>query len=200
LKDHLLARYNNIPYDGDEHAFSDADRQSMVFLRDRIYSHNVLRINYTTYDMCRAQDSINIRAHPFVMVLAHEDDTDVDPHPYWYAKVLGIYHVNVRISDQAESQRMEFLWVHWFGRDPDHQAGFESRRPFRIGLMDREDPTSYGFIDPSDVLRAVHLIPAFANGTISRAAMDADDEEWEFYYVSLYWYPSSTALCVLIIA
>jgi hypothetical protein len=123
------------------------------------------------------------------MVLAHEDDADVDPHPYWYAKVLGIYHVNVRVSDYAEPQRMEFLWVHWFGQDPDHHAGFESRRPYRIGLMDRDDPTSYGFINPSDVLRAVHLIPAFANGTVSTRAIpgaDHNPEEWEFYYISMY--------------
>jgi len=66
--------------------------------------------------------------------------------------------------------------------------------------MDQEDPTSYGFIDPSDVLQAVHLILAFTNGTISRVAAGADDEEWEFYYVSMYWYSSSAALHVLIIA
>ena len=139
--------------------------------------------------MRRAQDSINTHGHPFIMVLAHEDDADVDPHPYWYAKVLGIYHVNVRVSGYAEPQRMEFLWVHWFGRDPDHHAGFESRRPYRIGLMDRDDPTSYGFINPSDVLRAVHLIPAFANGTVSTRAIpgaDHNPEEWEFYYISMY--------------
>jgi hypothetical protein len=183
LKDHLLARYNNVPYDGDEHAFSDADRQTMVFLGDRMYSHNVLRINFTTYDMRRAQDSINIRTHPFIMVLAHENDVDADPHPYWYAKVLGIYHVYVRVSDHTEPQRIEFLWVHWFGRDPDHQGGFDARRSFRIGLMDREDRTSYGFIDPNDVLRGVHLIPAFASGTISGAIPEADDEEWEFFYI-----------------
>jgi hypothetical protein len=186
LKDHLLTRYNNVPYDGDEHAFSETDRQNMKFLGNRMYSHKVIRVNYTTYDMRRAQDSVNIRTEPFIMVLAHEDDADVDPHPYWYAKVLGIYHVNVRISDDMEPQRMEFLWVHWFGRDPDYRGGFETRRHFRIGLMDREDSTSYGFIDPKDVLRAVHLIPAFASGTIARPVPEAGDDEWEFFYVSTY--------------
>jgi hypothetical protein len=85
-----------------------------------MYSHNVLRVNYTTYHMHCDQDSINICTEPFIMVLAHEDHSDEDLHPYWYAKVLGIYHVNMRVSDHTEPQRMEFLWVHWFGWDPDH--------------------------------------------------------------------------------
>jgi hypothetical protein len=79
----------------------------------------------------------------FTLSLAHEDDSDEDLHPYWYAKVLGIYHVNVRVSDHTEPQRMEFLWVHWFGWDPDHQGGFETCWHFCIRLMGREETTSY---------------------------------------------------------
>jgi len=43
---------------------------------------------------------------------------------------------------------MDILWVHWFGRDPDHKGGFETRRLHRIGLTDGEDATSYGFLNP----------------------------------------------------
>lgn len=192
LKDHLLARYNNIPYDGDEHAFSDEERDTITFVGDRIYKHDVLRVNYTTYDLRRAQDSINIRTHPYIMTLGHEDEgEETTRHPYWYAKVLGIFHVNMRRSGRMETERMEFLWVHWFGRDPDHKGGFDTRRLHRIGLTDSEDPTSYGFLNPDDVLRSVHLISAFSPNERNREAHNSDDSDdnapiQEFYYVSMY--------------
>ena len=150
-----------------------------------MYSHDTLRVNYTTYDAQRAQDSINIRMHPYIMVLAHEDEEEDNQHPYWYAKVLGIFHVNITTSDQTTTRRMEFLWVHWFGRDPDHRGGFETRRLHRIGLMEPESPESYGFVDPSDVLRGVHLIPAFGIGKIVSGLTD-DKEDWEYFYISMY--------------
>jgi hypothetical protein len=188
LKDHLLARQNNIPYDGDEHAFSDEQRDSITFVGNRMYKHDVIRVNYTTYDMRRAQDSINVRTHPYLMTLAHEDEEEGTTwHPYWYAKVLGIFHVVVRRSGYMETERMEFLWVHWFGRDPDHEGGFDSRRLYCIGLTDGEDPTSYGFLDPSDVLRSVHLIPAFSPNQIDQEMVDSDDDAIPqfHYYISM---------------
>ena len=196
LKDHLLGRYNDVPFDGEDHAFSDKERDSISFVGNRMYKHDVLRINYTTYDLRRAQDSINMRTHPYVMTLGHEDEEgDTTRHPYWYAKILGIFHVNVRLSDRMEIDRMEFLWVHWFGREPGHEGGFESRRLHRIGLTDSEDSTSYGFINPRDVLRGVHLIPAFSTNLVVQER-DVDDEgdnsdddnteNPDFYYVSMY--------------
>jgi hypothetical protein len=160
-----------------------------------MYKHEVLRINYTTYDLRRAQDSINMRTHPYIMTLGHEDEEDDTKwHPYWYAKVLGIFHVNVRLFGRMETERIEFLWVHWFGRDPDHKGGFDTRRLHRIGLTDSEDSSSYGFLSPSDVLRAVHLIPAFSPNLKNQEA-DDDDTDLEFYYVSMYAIPESLSTC-----
>ena len=122
------------------------------------------------------------------MTLGHEEEEeDTTWHPYWYAKVLGIFHVNVRRSGCMEIERMEVLWVHWFGRDPVHEGGFETRRLHRIGLTDGKDPTSYGFLDPGDVLRSVHLIPAFSPNQANQEADDPDDDTPipEFYYVSM---------------
>lgn len=85
----------------------------MTFSANCMYRHGVLHINYTTYNTRCDQDSINVKTHPYIMALGHEDEVDTKRHLYWYAKVLGIYHINVRVSGQ--SQRMEFLWVHWFG-------------------------------------------------------------------------------------
>ncbi|TFY50777.1 hypothetical protein EVJ58_g10894, partial [Rhodofomes roseus] len=65
LKDHLLGRLLNLEYNGDEdHGFGPAERRRLAIAKDRMYLHKVLRVNYTTYDMRRGQDSINPRTHP----------------------------------------------------------------------------------------------------------------------------------------
>jgi len=50
------------------------------------------RINFTTYDMQRDQDSIDPRTeHQDDMVLAHEDASCEEYHPYWYAHVVEFF-------------------------------------------------------------------------------------------------------------
>jgi hypothetical protein len=73
------------------------DHNSIFFKSDRMYQHQLLRINYTTYDVRRDQDVINPRTSRCdIMLLANNDNADSDTgHPFWYARVLGIYHVNV---------------------------------------------------------------------------------------------------------
>ena len=198
-----MSCYNNIPYDGEEHAFSDEQRDTITFVGNYIYKHEVLRINYTTYDLRRMQDSINVRTQPYIMTLGHEDEEDgIKSHPYWYAKVLGIFHVNVRCSGHIESDRMEFLWVHWFGRDLNHEGGFETRCLHHIRLTDGKDATSYEFLNPSDVLRGIHLIPAFSPNRTNPEAdnSDSDDSDedgpiTEFYYVSMYVIHTLSFIC-----
>ena len=132
---------------------------------------------------CAANKTLSMSAH-----IQEEEDKI---HPYWYAKVLGIFHVNVRISesDDFEVLRMDFLWVHWFGRDPGHPGGFKKRRLHRIGLLDPTDPESFRFINPSDILRGVHLIPAFSIGKTPAMPenLDADDNDtdWDCFYFSM---------------
>lgn len=170
LKDHLLARVLGQEYSGDEHTFTNADRNTIRFTNNRIYRHKAMRINYTTYDMRQAQDSINPRNNSYIMVLAHEDNTPgTTPHPYWYAHVVGIFHVNVQHVNAAsmtlsDSKDMQFLWVRWFGRDPDASTGFKSRRLHRVGFLDANEPGAFGFLDPREVIRVVHLILAFSHG------------------------------------
>ena len=51
------------------------------------------------------------------MVLSPEnEDENEDPHPYWYARILGIYHADVCYIGSNPAvprgpQRMEFLFV-----------------------------------------------------------------------------------------
>jgi hypothetical protein len=139
---------------------------------------------------------MNPRTHCDVMVLSREDGANA--HPYWYARVLGIFHARVlHTGPQAANralQHMEFLWVRWFGTEPDYQAGLKVARLPKIGFLPDSDPDAFGFLDPSLVIRGCHLIPAFANGrtsellkatrTLGRPLDEIDD--WTNYYVNMY--------------
>ena len=83
---------------------------------------------------------------------------------------------------------MEFLWIHWFGRDPDHEGGFKTRHLHRIGLIDSKDPISYEFLNPHDVIRSIHLIPVFSSNQADQEANDEDNDtpSPDLYYVSMY--------------
>ncbi|KAA1479425.1 hypothetical protein DENSPDRAFT_862027 [Dentipellis sp. KUC8613] len=199
LKDHLLRRISNEPYEGEEQTFSTTEQEGLQFINNRLYRHKVLRINYTSYDMRRNQDSLNPRTHADVMVLAHDNDSSTNAiHSYWYARILGVFHVNISYSGglgagPVESKRMDFLWVRWFGRDIDSEAGWQAQRLPRIGFVPSSDPDAFGFLDPQDVIRAAHLIPAFHHGHTeellpgpSIARPKGDDADWQYFYVNIF--------------
>ncbi|KAK6984281.1 hypothetical protein R3P38DRAFT_2806647 [Favolaschia claudopus] len=200
LKGHLLARLLNLPYDGDEHQFTADELAGVTIEHDRIYTHRLLRVNYTTYDMRRDQDMLNIRTHPDFMALSHEDDAAASGHPYWYGRIVMISHLYVRhIGPRAISpgitQKMDVLWVRWFGSDPDQDLS--AKRLYRVGFvpMDESAPdaaAAFGFLDPAQILRAAHIIPAFARGrtdsllppSVGRQFDAENDEDYNFYYIN----------------
>lgn len=177
-------------YDGDEMAFP-IERESIIIKADKIYTHQELRINYTTYNLQRDHDTINpTRNRPNIMVLSRED---AGISPFWYARVVGIFHANVIYKKRGPyPQRMDFLFVRWFGRTPGWNFGDAARRLERIGFVEESDPGAFGFLDPDLVVRGVHLIPAFAHGRtslllgVSKLAriQDGRDNDWESYYVN----------------
>jgi hypothetical protein len=138
-------------YDGDELDFTPADRRSVLILKNTIYHHKVLHINYTTYNMCREQDSLNPRipGHGDIMVLSPENENqNENPHPYWNVHILGIYHAETRYMGpnsaiSREPQWMEFLFVRWFGRDLTPQPGWKTKRLIRLGFVPGNDETAF---------------------------------------------------------
>lgn len=192
LKDHLYARVQGLTYEGDENDFTDAERNSILITDNKLFEHSIVRINYTTYDLRRDQDSINPRTRADLMVMSHEEEQS---HPYWYARLIKIFHVNVEYHETPDSvrcrpKRMDFLFVRWFKRDMS-PAGFTAKRLQRLEFFDDEHPDAYGFLDPECVIRGVHIIPGFAFGrpegllvpTIGRREADPD---WVLYYVNMY--------------
>ena len=144
--------------------------------------------------MQREQDTINPCTRPDIMLLSHEDEGD-SYHPYWYARVLGIFYINIKhtwpSSKTPHLQKIEFLYVRWFGRDLGYVAGWSACRLHRVGFLSADSPGAFKFVNPFDIIQGVHLIPAFAYGKISElgksvAQRPADnDEDWLYYYVGM---------------
>jgi hypothetical protein len=169
---------------------------SVLFKHDRLYGHGIVRINYTTYDVRRSQDIVKAwPAQCNVMVLADRDESQSSGshHPFNYARVLGIFHVNVVIVGPGmvnyQPQRMDFLWVRWYREVETIQAGWDTQKLDCIQFPPVGDEDAFGFIDPVDVLRGCHIIPAFSKGGryldgrgLSRLGRDASD--WTAYYVN----------------
>ncbi|KIM63149.1 hypothetical protein SCLCIDRAFT_24518 [Scleroderma citrinum Foug A] len=196
LKNHILWHLMLSGEPGNEDdEFTQAQHNALAIVNNRIYRHKVLRINYTMYDLRWAQDLLNPRMHSDVMVLSHEDTEN--PHPYWYAWIIGIFHVDVRyrgpeIPDHAP-KRIDLLWVRWFACHTHSKCGWAVCRLPQVGFYPQDDTNAFGFIDPDDVVRGVHLIPAFRFGhttallplSITRRKSD-NDEDWDWYYMNMY--------------
>ncbi|KAF7335684.1 GLOBIN domain-containing protein [Mycena venus] len=133
LKAHLLNRLLEKPYDGDETQYSLQELADVNIIGERLYTHKVMRINFTTYDCLRDSDTLNPRTRPDFIVQAHEDEDEAATHPYWYGRIIGIFHASVRHVGPLSKNRtkvhwMEFLWVRWFGRDLSHPGGWKYKR------------------------------------------------------------------------
>jgi hypothetical protein len=129
-----------------------------------------MRINYTSYDVRRDTDTINIGSYPDIMVKSPE--TGPTAQPYWYARVIGIFHALVSSSHMGVSEknlrRMDFLWVRWFGVEPGrYRHGIRYARLPKIGFVESWDPYAFTFLDPAQAIRGIHVIPAFSEGRTS---------------------------------
>ncbi|KAF7317385.1 hypothetical protein HMN09_00474800 [Mycena chlorophos] len=198
LQKHLLGRLRCRPFDSDDHnEFTADDLRSLIILNNYIYSTQTLRINYTTYDVRRDQDVLNVHNRPFVMLRSATPDVT----PYWYAQLLGVYKVVVCILDLASGEmgaekRMDVLFVRWMGQEPGYHASIARARLPKVGFVPDEDENAFGFLDPDLVIRAAHLVPEFAGGKTnylldciddsSIARMAGDDADYQAFYVNIF--------------
>jgi hypothetical protein len=156
-----------------------------------------MRINYTTYDVRRAQDTINPKtSHCNIMVLKDDGqhlEGSMDPEDWFrYAQVLGIYHANIIYVGPGmldyEPRRIEFLWVRWYQKDASFQSGWQAQALDRLQFASFFDDSSFGFLSPDEVLRASHIIPAFSCDRLHRHGRRfptavRDSAEWASYFV-----------------
>ena len=183
--------------------YSFADQVHLTVLGERMYTHHVLCINYTTYDLQRSQDSINVHTHPDIMLLSEQGDNDGNNiHPFLYACVVKIFHVNVQdtCNPDSDSKQMDVLFVRWFCVDQSAPGGFATKRLHQLKFIPKStDGDPFGFVDPADVLHACHIIPAFAHGQTDEllspslahgehAKLDRllkENMDYRYYYVNM---------------
>ena len=142
--------------------------------------------------MRREYDTVNPRTHPDIMVLSGEA---TPTHPFWYARVLGIFHMETWLNDggRPAKQLLEIMWVRWLAPLQNHQSGMNHACLPKLAFVDESDSDAFGFLNPSQVIRGAHLIPAFASGrgtsslragkSLARAEGELDD--WEAHYVGM---------------
>ena len=94
LKDHFLGRLLNQGYDGDTYGkFIEEERNTVRIAGEQIYRCKTIRINYTTYNVRRDGDTINLWTYPDIMVKSPE--TGLHAQPFWYARVIGIFYTSI---------------------------------------------------------------------------------------------------------
>ncbi|KAI0363871.1 hypothetical protein BV20DRAFT_957443 [Pilatotrama ljubarskyi] len=197
LRYHVVERLHELhnpspsPTNTPHFVLSSQDLAALRIRHNRMYIHKRMLVNYTSYDMRRQQDSINPSSHNDIMLLAPAGSS----HPHLYARVLGIFHVNVYLAGHGteEPTLLQVLWVRWFNLDESAPWGLDACALPRLEFAPLYDDP-FGFISPDQVLRSIHLIPAFAHGrsdvalpgyTLARSD-DEEDEDWNFYYVGIF--------------
>ncbi|TCD61874.1 hypothetical protein EIP91_007802 [Steccherinum ochraceum] len=91
-----------------------------------------------------------------------------------------------RVNGQLPTTRIvEFLLVRWLRLHTIWKGGFEARRLHRIEFLPESDANAFGFLDPDNVIRGSHLIPAFAYGLQEDASLYYSDV-YKYYYVRFF--------------
>ena len=78
--------------------FTDSDRNSICFVGSKIYSVQTCHIYYTSYNLQWQCDTVNPHSHPDIMLRSPINEEGAEP--YWYVRVLGIYHANIWLRIQ----------------------------------------------------------------------------------------------------
>ncbi|TEB34018.1 hypothetical protein FA13DRAFT_1789210 [Coprinellus micaceus] len=187
LKLHLFPRIVGLlGYSEDD--FGKDDWLNTVLVDHRLFSHQILYVNYTTYDVRRSQDIVHVNTPQCNILLLNpvwdEDPPhNLDKHPYLYAKALGVYHAHVSYLGVLPD---DFVWVHWYDF-------LESETEFsldRVKFAKLTSDDALGFVDPADILRTVHLIPQFSEQESEpkpppqKSNCVPDQEIWGSYYIN----------------
>lgn len=170
--------------------------QNVLLKHDRIYAHKIMHIHYTTYDIRRGEDIVHVGTPQCnIMVLnpgfsANNLDSQ---HPFWYARVIGMYHANVvyigKENNDYQPCRMDFLWVRWYHFEEDAPCRWSQLKLEKLHFPPLVHPDSFGFLDPNDVLRSAHIIPHLRGGKVHSDGEGAshyaqDSVDWNSYVIN----------------
>jgi len=172
----------------------DGNACNFVLLKnDCIYHHKLIRFNFTTHDIQRGTDIVNAgTSRCNVMLLADDVGSSSNLHRFLHARVLGAYHVNVIYTGPGmhdfEARRFDFLWVRWFEVVNPGSSGWSTSKLDSVRFPPMKENYSFGFVDPKDVLRGCHILPAFAKGKrqkdgIGISCCAKDGKDYNQYFV-----------------
>ena len=150
------------------------------------------------YNVRRDRDTINLWVYPDIMVKSPE--TGPNAEPYWHACMIGIFHAYV-LSTHLDVQvrtlhSMDFLWVHWFGMEPSpYRHGLCHTHLPKIGFVESSDKYAFTFLDPIQVVRGAHIIPAFSAGrtpallpvprSVACILIPNEEDDWVNFYMNM---------------
>jgi hypothetical protein len=178
-----------------ERLFPNKDNTEQVFIEDDVlYEHPILNIKYTSYEVQQEKDIVHIGyGRTGVMVytpMLAEDNNE----PWSYANILAVYHVTVRTTSNPEPQNLTVLWVRWMRCSAATLAGPNSRNYARVSFVPWSNApgSTFDFVDPTHVIRACHLIPAFDLGRTHdlldpSVARDSKGDWCSYYANRLAW-------------
>ena len=146
-----------------ERLFPGNDNTEQIFIEDdTLYKHPILNIKYTSYDVQQDKDIVHV-GYGRTGIMVYAPMAGDEAEPWSYANVLAVYHVTVRTASDPTPKTLTVLWVRWMKRSMAGLAGPNSWNYTRVSFIPWSDAqgSTFDFVDPSHIIRACHLIPAF---------------------------------------
>ncbi|KIK73974.1 hypothetical protein PAXRUDRAFT_82301, partial [Paxillus rubicundulus Ve08.2h10] len=92
---------------------------------------------------------------------------------------------------------MDFLFICWFQHNSNFNAGWDAKRLHRLQFFGKDHATdAFGFVDPNSVICGVHLILAFALGSMNEylgpSFIHQDPKmagwhlDWQYFYINMF--------------
>lgn len=149
-------------------------REDPFIAGNRLYLHPRVRINWTSYDVRRTQHTISPKYHPdFMVLISDEPSEDDEPHmtePYLCGRALQIGHVMVRIRGDVDFQRIDFVYTRCYMLE--EKGSWLEKRPPRLAFIPADEPGDFGFVDLTDIIGAVNMLPDLETGTSTHRLLD----------------------------
>ena len=99
---------------------SNKELSETLVLKNQLYSHETMAINYTMYDLWRESDSINVPHHSDIMM--NKNSIYAESHPFMYACILKIFHAYVKLKANEEWKKIMALFVRYFDVNTSYSA------------------------------------------------------------------------------
>ncbi|ESK84013.1 hypothetical protein Moror_11534 [Moniliophthora roreri MCA 2997] len=125
-------------------------------------------------------------------------------HPYLYGHIVGVYHATIMDVSvplwECKAVNADFLYIRWYKLVTPSWSWSDKQLP-KLQFVDSTDPDAFGFVDPADVIRGVHIILAFNDGATDELLpsdsvvrvmevyvnkeWQVETSDWCYYYVNM---------------